>query len=314
MFSKVTIIGGSGNVGSHIAYLAALRGIAREIGLYSIDLALCKGMALDISQSLNVFHIPSIVRGYEGYEEIENSDVVVISAGFPRKSGMSRDDLLLKNAEIIKDIAQNIAKFAPNAIILVVSNPLDVMCMVARHWSGFESRRVIGMAGILDSARLSYYAKDMLGSVDSATNALVIGAHSDNMLPLLAHSSIKGKSITSVCDEATQNVIVENTKNGGASIVSFYKKGSAYFAPAAGVVKMLELLLMPKDEIIPASVQANGEYGLKDLYIGLPIKLDSKGVKEIAQLQLSQKEQDMLNISADSIKNQSLILQNNALL
>lgn len=314
MFNKIAIIGGSGNVGSHIAFLGAMRGIAREIALFSIDIPRCKGVGLDISQAAAVFNLPTHIKGYESYEGLSESEVVIITAGIPRTPNMTRDDLLLKNAYIVRDISQNVAKIAPNALLLIVSNPLDAMCLVAKHASGFDSQRVVGMAGALDGARLNYESKVVLNDFQIPIKPYVLGAHSDDMLPLLRFSLYGDKPLAAILDSDMQQNLIKETKNGGAKIVSYYQQGSAYFAPASAVIKMLELVANPQDEDVVCSVYVQGEYDLHDIYIGLPIKLGKKGVEKIVNLTLNKQEQEMLKISAQGIKKQVEILKNNGLL
>ena len=314
MFNKIAIIGGSGNVGSHIAFLGAMRGIAREIALFSIDIPRCKGVGLDISQAVAVFNLPTHIKGYESYEGLSESEVVIITAGIPRTPNMTRDDLLLKNAYIVRDISQNVAKIAPNALLLIVSNPLDAMCLVAKHASGFDSQRVVGMAGALDGARLNYESKVVLNDFQTPIKPYVLGAHSDDMLPLLRFSLYGNKPLAAILDSDMQQNLIKETKNGGAKIVSYYQQGSAYFAPASAVIKMLELVANPQDEDVVCSVYVQGEYDLHDIYIGLPIKLGKKGVEKIVNLTLNKQEQEMLKISAQGIKKQVEILKNNGLL
>lgn len=314
MFNKIAIIGGSGNVGSHIAFLGAMRGIAREIALFSIDIPRCKGVGLDISQAVAVFNLPTHIKGYESYEGLSESEVVIITAGIPRTPNMTRDDLLLKNAYIVRDISQNVAKIAPNALLLIVSNPLDAMCLVAKHASGFDSQRVVGMAGALDGARLNYESKVVLNDFQTPIKPYVLGAHSDDMLPLLRFSLYGDKPLAAILDSDMQQNLIKETKNGGAKIVSYYQQGSAYFAPASAVIKMLELVANPQDEDVVCSVYVQGEYDLHDIYIGLPIKLGKKGVEKIVNLTLNKQEQEMLKISAQGIKKQVEILKNNGLL
>ena len=314
MFNKIAIIGGSGNVGSHIAFLGAMRGIAREIALFSIDIPRCKGVGLDISQAAAVFNLPTHIKGYESYEGLSESEVVIITAGIPRTPNMTRDDLLLKNAYIVREISQNVAKIAPNALLLIVSNPLDAMCLVAKHASGFDSQRVVGMAGVLDGARLNYESKVVLNDFQTPIKPYVLGAHSDDMLPLLRFSLYGDKPLAAILDSDMQQNLIKETKNGGAKIVSYYQQGSAYFAPASAVIKMLELVANPQDEDVVCSVYVQGEYDLHDIYIGLPIKLGKKGVEKIVNLTLNKQEQEMLKISAQGIKKQVEILKNNGLL
>ncbi|WP_300446265.1 malate dehydrogenase [uncultured Helicobacter sp.] len=314
MFNKVGIVGGSGNVGSHIAFLGAMRQVAKTFLLFSIDSLHCKGVGLDISQAAAMFDIPVCVKGCKSYEELADCEVVIISAGFPRTLDMSRDDLLLKNAHIMQEIAQNIARVAPSAMLIVVSNPLDVMCLVAKQWSGFDKSRVFGMAGLLDGARLAYESKAILDDFNKHIESFVIGAHNDEMLPLLRHSMCDGKSLDEILTPAMRESVLKETKQGGAKIVSCYQKGSAYFAPASGVVKILEHLATSNDDTLVCSVYTEGEYGIKDIYIGLPIKLGKKGVKHIVELSLNKQEQEMLSISAQGVKKQVEILKNNGLL
>lgn len=314
MFNKIAIIGGSGNVGSHIAFLGAMRGIAREIALFSIDAPRCKGVGLDISQAAAVFNLPTHIKGYESYEGLSESEVVIITAGIPRTPNMTRDDLLLKNAYIVREISQNVAKIAPNALLLIVSNPLDAMCLVAKHASGFDSQRIVGMAGALDGARLNYESKVVLNDFQTPIKPYVLGAHSDDMLPLLRFSLYGDKPLAAILDSDMQQNLIKETKNGGAKIVSYYQQGSAYFAPASAVIKMLELVANPQDEDVVCSVYVQGEYDLHDIYIGLPIKLGKKGVEKIVNLTLNKQEQEMLKISAQGIKKQVEILKNNGLL
>lgn len=314
MFGKIAIIGGSGNVGSHIAFLGAMKGIAREIVLFSIDIPRCKGIGLDISQAAAVFNLPTHIKGCESYEELSESEVVIITAGIPRTPNMTRDDLLLKNAQIMQEVSQNIAKVTPNALLLIVSNPLDAMCLIAKHASGFEAQRVIGMAGVLDGARLNYESKVLFNDFQTPIKPYVLGAHNDDMLPLLKHSLYGKENLAEKLDSNTQQNLIRETKNGGAKIVSYYQQGSAYFAPASATIKMLKLIANPQDEDIVCSVYTQGEYDLHDIYIGLPIKLGKKGVEKIVNLTLDKQEQEMLKISAQGIKKQVEILKNNGLL
>ena len=314
MFGKIAIVGGSGNVGSHIAFLGAMKGIAREIALFSIDIPRCKGVGLDISQAAAVFNIPTHIKGYESYEGLSESEVVIITAGIPRTPNMTRDDLLLKNAHIMREVSQNVAKIAPNALLLIVSNPLDAMCLVAKHASGFDKQKVIGMAGVLDGARLGYESKVLLNDFQTPIKPYVVGAHSDDMLPLLRHSLYGVENLADRLDSNSQQNLIKETKNGGAKIVSYYQQGSAYFAPATAAIKMLELIANPQDEDVVCSVYTQGEYGLQGIYIGLPIKLGKKGVEKIVNLTLNKQEQEMLKISAQGIKKQVEILKNNGLL
>lgn len=314
MFDKVAIIGGSGNVGSHIAFLGTMRGVAREFLLFSIDLFRCKGVGLDISQAAAIFNLPVSVKGCESYEELNGCEVVIITAGFPRTPQMSRNDLLLKNASIMQEIVENIARVAQEALLIIVSNPLDVMCLVAKHYSGFPKNRIIGMAGVLDGARLAYESKTILNDFTKHIESYVLGAHGDDMLPLLRYCVCNGKSLADVLSPKQQEIVVQETKNGGAKIVNYYQQGSAYFAPASAVIKMLELIITPSEEVLVCSVYTGGEYDMEGIFIGLPIKLGKKGVEHIVELPLNEQEREMLKNSAQGIKKQVEILKNNGLL
>lgn len=313
IFKKIGIIGGSGNVGSHIAFLAAMRGITRHIIVHSIDIPRCKGVSLDISQAACILNLPVQVESSETLEGLRDCEVIVMSAGLPRTPNMTREDLLLKNAQIMKDTMREVVKIAPDSLIIVVSNPLDVMTYVAKQISAFPKERIIGMAGVLDSARLGYEIKQSLVDYHTSVSPLVVGGHGDDMLPLTRHSLVGDKALGETFDEQTLSHIVKETKNGGAKIVNYYQQGSAFFAPATAVVKMLEVILYDTQEILPCSVYLEGEYGFSDLCIGVPVKLAKKGVVQIVTLNLSQQEQERLNISAEGIRKQIEILANNHL-
>ncbi|TLD80593.1 malate dehydrogenase [Helicobacter sp. MIT 05-5293] len=313
MFKKIGIIGGSGNVGSHIAFLAAMRGIAKRIIVHSIDIPRCKGVSLDVSQAACILNLPTQVESCETLEGLKDCEVIIMSAGLPRTPNMTREDLLLKNAQILKDTMREIATIAPDSFIIVVSNPLDVMTYVAKQISAFPKERIIGMAGVLDSARLGYEIKQSLADYHTSVSPLVIGGHGDDMLPLTRYSLVNDKTLDEIFDEQTLSHIIKETKNGGAKIVNYYQRGSAYFAPATAVIKMLEVILYDSQEVLSCSVYLEGEYGLNDLCMGVPVKLGKKGVVQIVTLNLSQQEQERLNISAEGIRKQIKILADNHL-
>lgn len=309
MFRKIAIIGGSGNVGSHIAYLGAMRGIAKEIWLYSREPQLCIGMGIDMTQAMCIMGIDSKVIGTDKYSDLQDCEVVIISAGFPRLPNMSRDDLLLKNAEIMQDVISNIVKVSPNATLIIVSNPLDIMTLSAKLMSGFDRKRVIGMAGILDSARLAYECKEC-GNINTDAKTLIIGEHNNSMIPLTQYSFMDKVSLESRLDSKTLSKVIDETKNGGAKLVGYYQKGSAYFAPAAGVVKVVESMIRQSSEILPCSVYLDGEYGISGVCLGVPIKLNREGVSDIVLLNLNNAQQQAMLDSAKSIQKQLEILQN----
>jgi malate dehydrogenase len=300
MDKKVTVVG-AGNVGATAAQRLVEKALC-DVVLVDIIEGVPQGKALDLTEAAPIEKHDSHLVGSNEYEASKGSDVVIITAGIPRKPGMSRDDLLKTNAGIMKDVTQKIAKLSPEAVLIIVSNPLDAMCHVALDVSGFPRNRVIGMAGVLDSARFrSFIAMELDVSVEN-THAFVLGGHGDTMVPLPRYSTVAGIPITELMSKERIDALVQRTANGGAEIVSLLKTGSAYYAPASAAVEMTESILKDKKKILPCAVYLQGEYGFNDLFIGVPVKLGSNGVEEIIQISLTEEEQVALAKSADAVK------------
>lgn len=298
---KVGIIG-VGNVGSTLAYALASKGSCAAIVLKDIKENLVKAMALDISQSANAAKSHTVVKGANGPEDLQGCDVIVITAGLPRLPGMSRDDLLLTNAKIMKAVVEEIKVQAPNAIIVVVSNPLDAMVYTALKTSGFKRNQVVGMAGILDSARMSHFILEKLGYGAGQIQSSVMGGHGDDMVPLPNFSTVAGVALSELLSDEEITDIVEKTKNGGAQIVKLLEIGSAYYAPAHATSLMVEAILDNKKEIFPCAVELQGEYGYKNIVSGVPVMLGSKGVEKVIELNLTQEQKELFANSVSSVQ------------
>jgi len=299
MKTKVTVIGG-GNVGATVAQGIALKELA-DVVVVDIVEGVPQGKTLDLMETAPVEKYDSILSGTNGYDETKNSDVVVITAGLPRKPGMSRDDLLWKNEEIVAGVTREIVKRSPNCILIVVSNPLDAMCEVARRVSRFPRERVIGMAGVLDSARMrAFIAMELKVSVEN-THAFVLGGHGDTMVPLPRYSTVAGIPITELISRERIDAIVDRTRNGGAEIVNLLKT-SAWYAPGASTVEMVEAILKDKRKILPCAAYLQGEYGMRNLYVGVPVKLGSSGIEQIIEIKLTNEERAALDKSAAAVK------------
>ena len=285
---KVTVVG-AGNVGATAAQRLAEKGYC-DVVLVDIVEGIPQGKALDLLHSGPVENYDSRIVGTNGYEETAGSDIVVITAGLPRKPGMSRDDLLMKNYEIVAGVTREVAKRSPNAFLIVVSNPLDAMAQTAMKVSGFPRERVIGMAGILDSARFrAFIAMELKVSVDNI-QALVLGGHGDTMVPLPRFTTVAGVPITELLPKETIDRLVKRTRDGGAEIVAFLKTGSAFYAPSSGAVEMVDSILMDRKKILPCAAYLQGEYGINGLFVGVPAKLGAKGIEQILELPLSAEE------------------------
>src|SRR5918995_4637299 len=297
---KVTVVG-AGNVGGTTAQRLAERNYA-DIVLVDIVEGLPQGKALDILQSGPILGYDSNVTGANGYEETAGSDVVVITSGSPRKPGMSRDDLLKTNQNIVGSVTEEVVKHSPETILVVVANPLDAMCHVAIEMSGFPRERVIGMAGILDTARYrTFIAQELEVSVRDVF-ALVLGGHGDNMVPLPSMATVNGVSITELLPEDRVEAIVDRTRNGGAEIVQLLQSGSAFYAPSAAVVEMVDTILLDQKRILPCAVYLQGEYGIDDLFVGVPVKLGASGVERVVELDLTADELEDLKNSAGAVR------------
>ena len=297
---KITVIG-AGNVGATTAQRLVDRQLANEVVLVDVLEGIPQGKALDMFESTPVEKTDVRLTGSNGYDETVNSDIVIVTAGIARKPGMSRDDLMNTNSGIVKSCTEAAAAKSPNAIIIVVSNPLDVMAYVAMKVSGFDRHRVFGMAGVLDTARFrSFIALELNVSVEDVT-AFVLGGHGDSMVPLPRYSTVAGIPITELLPQATIDRLVKRTRDGGIEIVNFLKTGSAYYAPSSATVQMVESIVRDKKRILPCAAYLKGEYGLNDTFAGVPVKLGKKGIEEIIQIKLNADEQAALNKSAADV-------------
>jgi malate dehydrogenase len=300
MRKKVTVVG-SGNVGATAAHWIASKELA-DVVLIDIIEGVPQGKALDLLQAMPIEKRDSHVIGTNDYADTANSDIVIITAGVPRKPGMSRDDLLNINYKIMSDVVEKAIHASPNCILIIVSNPLDAMAQAAYKLSKFPRERVIGMAGILDSARFrTFIADELKVSVENVT-AFVLGGHGDTMVPLPRYSTVAGIPITELMDAATIERLVQRTRDGGAEIVKYLKTGSAYYAPSAAATEMTEAILKDKKKILPCAAYLDGEYGIKGLFVGVPVKLGAKGIEKIIEIKLTADEQAALNKSAASVK------------
>ena len=299
MRKKVTVVG-AGNVGASCALRIADKELA-DIVLVDIVEGVPQGKALDILQGCPIEGSDVKIIGTNDYEPTANSDIVVVTAGFPRKPGMSRDDLLLKNAEIVGACIEPVAKYSPNAILIIVSNPLDAMCHVALKVSGFSKNRVIGMAGVLDTARFRTFLAEAADVSVEQVAAFVLGGHGDTMVPLVRYTSVAGIPITEMLDAATLDRIVDRARNGGAEIVKYLKTGSAYYAPSSSAVEMVESILKDKKKVLPCAALLEGEYGVNGLFLGVPVKLGARGIEKIYELPLSAEEKTALQKSIDAV-------------
>jgi malate dehydrogenase len=300
MRHKVSIVG-SGNVGATAAHWIASKELA-DVVLIDIVEGIPQGKGLDLLEAMPIEKRDSNIIGTNEYADTANSDIVVITAGIPRKPGMSRDDLLNTNHKIMNDVVGKIVHRSPNCILIIVSNPLDAMAQAAYKMSGFPRERVIGMAGVLDSARFrTFIAQELKVSVENVT-AFVLGGHGDTMVPLPRYSTVAGIPITELMDKATLDRIVQRTRDGGAEIVKHLKTGSAYYAPSAAVTEMVEAILKDKKKILPCAAYLNGEYGIHGLFVGVPVKLGAKGIEQIIEIKLTPDEKAALEKSVAAVR------------
>jgi len=300
MDRKVTVVG-AGNVGATAAQRLAEKALC-DVVLVDIVEGIPQGKALDLTEAAPIEKHDSPVTGTNDYEATAGSDIVIITAGIPRKPGMSRDDLIATNAKIVKSVTEEIVKRSPEAVLIIVSNPLDAMCHVALEASGFPKNRVMGMAGVLDSARFrAFIAMELDVSVES-THAFVLGGHGDTMVPLPRYSTVAGIPITELIPKERIDALVDRTANGGAEIVGLLKTGSAFYAPASAAVEMAESILKDRKKILPCAVYLEGEYGCQDLFIGVPVKLGANGVEQVVEIQLTDEENAALQKSADAVR------------
>lgn len=300
MRRKVTVVG-AGNVGANTAQKIAAKELA-DVVLVDVVEGVPQGKGLDMLESAPVEGYDVRIVGTNGYDETAGSDIIVITAGFPRKPGMSRDDLLLANYAVVKSATEQATKHSPNAILILVTNPLDAMCWTALKVSGFARQRVIGMAGVLDSARFrTFIAEELNVSFENVT-AMVLGGHGDTMVPLVRFTNVSGIPLSELADQPTIDRLVQRTRDGGAEIVKHLKTGSAYYAPAASTVEMVESILKDKNKVLPCAAYLQGEYGISELFVGVPVKLGKQGIEKIYEIKLEGAERAALMKSADAVK------------
>lgn len=307
---RVGIIG-AGNVGATVAYSLAMLGSCHEIILRDNKIDVARGKALDMSQAASAVRSHTVVSVAEDMSDLTNCDVVVVTAGSPRLPGMSRDDLLMINANITKEVIEGVAKYSPNAIVIMVSNPLDAMTYVALKESGFERSRVIGMAGILDSSRMASFIQEKLGYGGGQIRASVMGGHGDDMVPLPRYSTVAGVPLTDLLSADEIEEVVIRTRHGGAEIVGHLKTGSAYYAPARSTTIMVEAILKDTKQIHPCAVYLDGEYGYSDVVSGVPVMLGANGAEKIIEVTLNDSEKEMFKNSCNSVQQLINTLNNN---
>ena len=308
MDKKVTVIG-AGHVGATAAQRLAEKELC-DVVLIDIVEGVPQGKALDLTEAAPIEKHDAHLTGANAYDASADSDIVIITAGIPRKPGMSRDDLISTNAGIVKTVTQQVTALSPNTILIIVSNPLDAMCHVAHETSGFPKERVVGMAGVLDSARFRAFISMELDVSVENTHAFVLGGHGDTMVPLPRYSTVAGIPITELMAEDRIEALVDRTRNGGAEIVGLLKTGSAYYAPASAAVEMAESILKDKKKILPCAVYLEGEYGVNDLFIGVPVKLGVGGAEEVIEITLTKEENAALQKSAAAVQELKELLKN----
>ncbi len=298
---RVTVVG-SGFVGATAAMRIVQKGLADEVVMIDIIEGLPQGLALDMRESAPIEGFEPNIRGTNDYADTAGSDVVVITAGLPRQPGMSRMDLLDKNAGIIRGVVEQVAGHSPNAILIVVTNPLDEMTFLASQVSGFPKDRVMGMAGVLDSSRLRYFIAEELGISPTQVEAMTLGSHGESMVPLPRQATAGGKPLTELVDEQTLERLYQRTRDAGAEIVGLLKKGSAYYAPSAAIAQMVNAIAGDTKEVLPVCAWCTGQYGISDVYVGVPVRLGKAGVEEIVELELNEEEISALRQAAEGIR------------
>ena len=304
--TKISLIG-AGQIGGTLAHLIGLKELANEVVLFDVARGIAKGKALDIAQSSSVDGFNVKFSGTDNYEDIKDSDVIIITAGVPRKPGMSRDDLLGINLKIIKQVAEGIKKYSPNAFVICITNPLDVMVMAFQKYSGLPTNKVVGMAGILDSSRFKLFLSLELNVPVKEIHAMVMGGHGDTMVPLPRFTKISGKPLNELVkqgkiSEERLESINQRTRDGGAEIVKFLEKGSAFYAPAASGVEMAKAYMNNENKVLPCAAYLNGEYGVNGIYAGVPVVINNKGIDKIEVIELDQKEKEQFDHSIEAVK------------
>jgi malate dehydrogenase len=308
VLNKITVVG-AGNVGATTAQRLAEKHLARTVVMVDVVEGLPQGKALDQAESAPIEGFDTRIVGANEYGPAAASDLVVVTAGIARKPGMSRDDLVRTNADIVGNVARQLKQHCPQAIIVVVSNPLDVMCWVVKKTTGFPRERVIGMAGVLDTARFRAFLADALEVSVEDIEAMVLGGHGDTMVPLISHAAVSGIPVTQLLDRATLDAIIQRTRTGGAEIVDFLKTGSAFYAPSAAVTQMVEAIAQDKRRILPCAAWLEGEYGLSGMYVGVPCKLGRKGLEQIVEIELTGEERAALQSSAEHVKESMAVVK-----
>ena len=304
--TKISLIG-AGQIGGTLAHLIGLKELANEVVLFDVASGIAKGKALDIAQSSSVDGFNVKFSGTDNYEDIKDSDVIIITAGVPRKPGMSRDDLLGINLKIIKQVAEGIKKYSPNAFVICITNPLDVMVMAFQKYSGLPTNKVVGMAGILDSSRFKLFLSLELNVPVKEIHAMVMGGHGDTMVPLPRFTKISGKPLNELVkqgkiSEERLESINQRTRDGGAEIVKFLERGSAFYAPAASGVEMAKAYMNNENKVLPCAAYLNGEYGVNGIYAGVPVVINNKGIDKIEVIELDQKEKEQFDHSIEAVK------------
>ncbi len=300
MRKKITLIG-AGQIGGTLAHLITIKELG-DVVLFDVAEGVAKGKALDIAQSTSVDGLNINLIGTSSYEDIKNSDVIIITAGIPRKPGMTRDDLLGTNLKIIKQVAEGIKKNSPNAFVICITNPLDVIVMALQKYSGLPTNKIVGMAGILDSSRFKYFLSQELKVLVKNINSLVLGGHGDTMVPMLDHTTVNGESLKKLISKEKLDKIIDRTRKGGGEINKLLEKGSAFYAPATAGVEMAESYIKNLKKTLPCAAYLNGEYGIKNLYAGVPVKIGKNGVEEIIKIDLSEEEEKQFKNSIKAVK------------
>ena len=300
MRKKISLIG-AGQIGGTLAHLITIKELA-DIVLFDVAEGVAKGKALDIAQSTSVDGLSVNLVGTSNYSDIKDSDVIIITAGIPRKPGMSRDDLLETNLKIIKQVGDGIKKTSPNAFVICITNPLDVIVMALQKYSGLPTKKVVGMAGILDSSRFKYFLSLQLKVPIKKINTIVLGGHGDTMVPMPNQTLVDGKQLKNLIDKETLKTIVDRTRKGGAEIIKFLEKGSAFYAPAASGVEMAESYIKNLKKTLPCAAYLNGEYGFKNLYAGVPVIIGNQGVEKVVEIPLDKNEKNNFAISINAVK------------